>query len=57
MKKQYIKPTTVTVKVETQGHLLNFSENADGTLNGGGSKGNYNSSSMSQFSRESDWEE
>ena len=51
MKKQYINPTTVTIKVETQNHMLFGSPESDGTLNGGGSKGNYGGSG--QLSRES----
>ena len=50
MKKQYINPTTVAIKVETQNHMLFASENGDGTLNGGGNRGNYSSG---QLSRES----
>ena len=52
MKKQYLIPNTVTVLLETQ-PLMAFSDNGDGTLNGGGSKGNYGGSG--QLSRQSGW--
>lgn len=48
MKKQYIIPTTMTLKVETQNHMLFGSETGDGTLNGGGSKGNYSGGQLSR---------
>ena len=50
MKKQYINPTTVTIKVETQNHMLFGSDTGEGTKNGGGNKGDYSSG---QLSRES----
>ena len=50
MKKQYINPVTVTIKVETQ-PLMGFgSETGENTINGGGNKGNYSGSG--QLSRE-----
>lgn len=55
MKKQYINPTTVTIKVETQNHMLFGSDTGEGTKNGGGNMGNY---SGGQLSRESGaWED
>ena len=50
MKKQYINPTTITIMVETQ-PLMEFGSGNGDTLNGGGSKGNYDSS-MGQASRQ-----
>ena len=56
MKKQYITPNTITVNVKIQSHILFGSNGADGTLNGGGSKGTYSGSG--QLSRRgSDWED
>lgn len=51
MKKQYITPTAITVKIESQGQLLNFSTTGEKTLNGGGSKGDLGG--RSQLSRQS----
>ena len=52
MKKIYNSPSTIVVAVKTQKHMLFGSPDGD-TLNGGGNKGNYNSSSMEQASRKS----
>lgn len=56
MKKQYINPATIIVKVKVQGHLMFGSPNDANSINGGGNKGNY---SGNQLSREanSDWED
>lgn len=51
MKKQYIIPALVTINVETQAPML-FGSGTEETKNGGGSKGDFNSGSMSQLSNE-----
>ena len=48
MKKQYIIPTTMTLKVETQNHMLFGSETGDGNFNGGGNKGDYSGGQLSR---------
>ena len=57
MKKQYINPTTVTIKVETQNHMLFGSDTGEGTKNGGGNKGDYSSGQLSRESGAWDDEE
>ena len=55
MKKLYITPKTTTVVVKTQNPMLFASPTGEGTLNGGGNRGNY---SGGQASRQaSDWED
>ena len=49
MKKQYINPETITIKIETQAHMLFGSPDGE-NLNGGGNKGNYSGSG--QLSRQ-----
>ena len=53
MKKQYIIPALVTINVETQAPML-FGSGTEETKNGGGSKGDFNSGSMTQLSNEGD---
>ena len=54
MKKKYITPLTVAMKVESQGHLLFGSGNGENTINGGGNRGDYTDR---QLGREYDWDE
>ena len=51
MKKQYITPNTVSVNIQTKAHMLFGSNTGEGTMNGGGNKGNY--SGRDQLSRDS----
>ena len=51
MKKKYINPITVTIKVETQNHMLFGSTTSETTINGGGSAGDYDDSDLEQLSR------
>lgn len=55
MKKQYISPVTITVRVETE-NLMQFGSLNGENLNGGGNKGDYSGSG--QLSREaSGWDD
>lgn len=59
MKKTYINPTTFIFAVRTQQHMLIGSPIGTNAINGGGSKGDFNSTTMEQASRQggSLWED
>lgn len=48
MKKQYISPEAITIKLETQKHMLFGSDSGEGQLNGGGNRGDYSGNQLSR---------